>query len=144
MQVNATMFLFLGAAVVAVFAFCSIVVWVSAPAAERRSRDRLALLKTLAEHPGENTRQVIELLREEEERRLENRRRAERRSWIVGGLILMAVGAGLGVMLVAMGNRGEWSAGIIPFLIGCVLFGAGLAQGPYRGPSARNSSSSLK
>ncbi|HXA52255.1 MAG TPA: hypothetical protein VNV86_18185 [Candidatus Acidoferrum sp.] len=138
------MFLFSGAAVVAVFAFCSIVVWVSAPAAERRSRDRLALLKTLAEHPGENTRQVIELLREEDERRLENKRRAERRGWIVGGLIVMAVGAGLGVMLAEMGLRGEWSVGIIPFLIGCVLLGAGLAQAPYRGPSARNSSSSLK
>jgi hypothetical protein len=138
------MFLFLGAAVVAVFAFCSIVVWVSAPAAERRSRDRLTLLKTLAEHPGENTRLVIELLREEDERRLENKLRAERRGWIVGGLIVMSVGTGLALMLVALGNRGEWAAGMIPFLIGCVLFGAGLAQAPYRAPSDRNSSSSLK
>ncbi|HEY3625020.1 MAG TPA: hypothetical protein VGL00_02015 [Terracidiphilus sp.] len=121
------MFLFLAAAVVAVFAFCSIVVWVSTPARERQARDRLALLKTIAEHPGENARQVLELLRQEDEKRVERREREERRGWIVGGLIVMAVGAGLGVMLAVLGDGGGvWSVGLIPFLIGCVLLGAGM------------------
>ena len=67
MPTNAALFLFLAAAVIAVFAFSSIVVWVSTPARERQARDRLALLKTLAEHPGEHARQVLDLLREEDE-----------------------------------------------------------------------------
>ena len=144
MQINTTLFLFLGAAVISVFAFCSFVIWVTAPAAERRNRDRLALLKTLAENPGENTRQVIEILHEEDELRRERREREERRGWIVGGLVVMAVGVGLGTMLAVLGKGGEWSVGMIPFLIGCVIFGAGLTLSPYRGASLRNSSNSLK
>ena len=132
MQVSAAMFLFLAAAVVAVFAFCSIVVWVSTPARERQARDRLALLKTLAEHPGENAAQILELLRTEDEKRAERRERDEKSGYIVGGLIVMAVGVGLGAMLAILDNRGgTWSVALIPFLIGCVLLGAGLFK--YRG-----------
>ena len=69
MTFNAAMFLFLAAAVVAVFAFCSIVVWVTTPSRERQARDRIALLKAVAENPGENARLVLELLRAEDERR---------------------------------------------------------------------------
>lgn len=127
MPVNAAMFLFLAAVVVAVFAFCSIVVWVTSPARERQARDRLALLKTLAEHPGENARQVLEMLREEDERRAERKAREERKGWIVGGLVTMAVGISLGLMVVTVGDRGgAWSVGLIPFLVGCVLLGVGL------------------
>jgi hypothetical protein len=84
MSVNAAMFLFLAAAVVAVFAFCSIVVWVGTPSRERQERDGLALLKTLAEHPGENAAQVLLLLRTEDERRTERREREEKRGFILG------------------------------------------------------------
>ncbi len=122
MSVTAALFLFLAAAVVAVFAFCSIVVWVSTPARERQTRDRLALLKTLAEQPGENARQIMQLLREEDEKRIERKEREERGGRILGGSILIAVGAGLGVMLAVLGDGGGvWSVGLIPFLIGCVL-----------------------
>jgi len=121
MSSNTALFLFLAAAVVAVFAFCSIVVWVSAPARERQARDRLALLKTLAEHPGENARQVLEFLREEDGRRLERKRLEERKGLLMGASIVMSVGIGLGLMLAILGNRGEWSVGLIPFLIGCAL-----------------------
>jgi hypothetical protein len=131
MQPNAALFLFLAAAVVAVFAFCSIVVWVSTPARERQARDRLALLKTLAERPGENAAQILELLRREDEKRAERRERDEKSGYIIGGLIVMAVGGGLGAMLAILDNRGEWSVALIPFLIGCVLLGAGLFK--YRG-----------
>ena len=126
MQVSAAMFLFLAAAVVAVFAFCSIVVWVSTPARERHARDRLALLKTLAEHPGENAAKILDLLRTEDERRTAKRERDEKSGFIVGGLIVIAVGVGLGTMLAILDNRGAWSVGLIPLLIGCVLFGTGL------------------
>jgi uncharacterized membrane protein YczE len=44
----------------------------------------------------------------------------------------MAVGVGLGAMLAVLDNRGgAWSVALIPFLIGCVLLGAGLFK--YRG-----------
>lgn len=133
MPVNAAMFLFLAAAVVAVFAFCSIVVWVSTPSRERQARDRVALLKTLAEHPGENAAQILELLRAEDGRRSERKEREEKRGFIVGGLIVMAVGVGLGTMLRILDNRGGgWSVALIPFLIGCVLLGAGLFRNSPR------------
>jgi hypothetical protein len=128
------MFLFLASAVIAVFTFCSIVVWVTTPARERQTRDRLALLKTLAEQPGENARQVMQLFRDEEERRIARRVREDRRGWLVGGLVLIAVGVGLGAMLLALGSGdGSWSVGLIPFLIGCVLLGANPRE---KGPNA--------
>jgi hypothetical protein len=119
-------FLFLAAAVVAVFAFCSIVVWVTVPARERQARDRLALLKALAENPGENAQKVLEWLREEDARRVEKKEREERRGYLSGGLISMAAGVGLGAMLITVGHADAWSVGLIPFLIGCVLLGLGL------------------
>jgi F0F1-type ATP synthase assembly protein I len=125
MPTNAALFLFLAAAVIAVFAFFSIVAWVSTPARERQARDRLALLKTLAEHPGEHARQVLDLLREEDEARARKKEREEQRGWIAGGLIVIAVGVGLGVMLGILGDRGDWTVALIPFLIGCVLLGVG-------------------
>ena len=125
MSTNAALFLFLAAAVIAVFAFSSIVVWVSTPARERQARDRLALLKTLAEHPGEHARQVLDLLREEDEAPARKKEREEQKGWIAGGLIVIAVGVGLGVMLVILGDRGDWTVALIPFLIGCVLLVVG-------------------
>jgi Flp pilus assembly protein TadB len=118
----AAIFLFLAAAVVAVFAFLSIVVWVSRQSQDRQTRDRLALLKTIAENPSENAGRVLEMLREHEEKRMQR----ERTGWIAGGLIVMAVGVGLCTMLAMLAGRGEWSVGLIPLLIGCVLFGVGL------------------
>lgn len=121
MTTNAALFLFLGAAVISVFAFCSIVVWVNAPLRQRQARERMDLLKLLTEHPGQQAAQILEMLREEERRRAENIDRVERRNWVAGGAINMAVGAGMGVMLFVLGSHGAWSAAVIPFLIGVVL-----------------------
>ena len=125
MSTNAALFLFLAAAIVAVFGFASIVAWINTPARERQNRDRLALLKTLAEHPDDHARQVLDYLREEEEARASRKQREEQRGWIAGGLIVIAVGVGLGVMLVALAERGIWTVALIPFLIGCVLLAVG-------------------
>ena len=136
MPVNAALFLFLAAAVVSVFAFCSIAVWVATPSQERQARDRFALLKTLAENPNENAAKVLGLLRDEQERHTERKEREERRGWICGGLIVMSVGISLGVMLALVSsNAGTWSIGLIPFLIGCVLLGGGLLMKPKAGKS---------
>jgi hypothetical protein len=127
---TAAIFLFLAAAVISVFAFVSIVVWVSTPARERQARDRLALLKTLAENPSEQAKQVLDLLRQEDALRHERREREQRKGWITGGLITMAAGVGIGLMLGLVGDRDSWTVAlgvsIIPSLIGCVLLGVGL------------------
>ena len=132
MPVNAAMFLFLAAAVVAVFAFLSIAVWVSEPARERLARERLMLLRTVAENPNDNAREVLEMLRREDAMRAARKAREERQGWISGGLIVIAVGVGLGVMLVTREGGSAWSLAAIPVLVGCVLVGVGLRANPNR------------
>ena len=127
MPVNAAMFLFLAATVVAVFAFLSVAVWVSTPARERQKRERLELLKTLALEPGENAARVLEMLREEDRRREERRREEEVRGYVLGGLITGAVGVGVSLLLGLTRGGSEWAAGLLFILIGCVLVGAGLS-----------------
>lgn len=126
MPVNAAMFLFLAAAVVAVFAFLSIAVWVTGPSHERLARERFALLRTVAENQNENAKEVLEMLRREDERRAERKAREERQGWILGGLIVIAVAVGLGIMLVMLEGGKTWSLATIPLLVGCVLLGVGL------------------
>lgn len=138
MPVNAAMFLFLAAVVVAVFAFLSIAVWVTTPAQERKERQRLELLKTLAEQPGENAALVLDMLREEDRKREQRRREEERRGYLLGGLITGAVGIGLSTLLKFTRSGAEWSAGLMFILIGCVLCGAGIAmrRGSARPPES--------
>jgi hypothetical protein len=61
------------------------------------------------------------------ERAIEARER-ERRGTLQGGLILIAIGTALTIMMLAMArSSGAWSIGLIPFLIGVVL----LASTPF-------------
>jgi len=124
---NAALFLFLAAVVVSLFAFLSMALWVSAQARERRSRDRFALLKSLAEHPGENAQQILNMLREEEDARVARSIQEKRRGFLVGGLIVASAGLGLSVLLAAIVHENIWTVGLIPLLIGCVLFFTGLS-----------------
>ena len=132
MPANAAMFLFLAAAVVAVFAFLSIAVWVNGPAHERLARERLALLRTVAENQNENAREVLDMLRREDEKRAARKAREERQGWIVGGLIVIAIGVGLGIMMIALEGGRTWTLAAIPLLIGAVLLGVGLHTNPNR------------
>lgn len=110
----------------------SVTHWVDARSAERRTRERYALLAKLAEQPRESAEIVIALLREEdakeEQRRLEQRperRRAKRAEGMQGGLALIAVGAGLAFFLSGLDTSGQrvWPIGLMLVLIGLVLFG---------------------
>ena len=132
MPANAAMFLFLAAAVVAVFAFLSIAVWVSGPTHERLARERFALLRAVAENPNENARAVLEMLRLEDEERALRKAREERRGWLMGGLIVMAVGIGLAIMMITLQGGSSWTIAAIPFLVGAVLLGVGLHANPDR------------
>jgi predicted cobalt transporter CbtA len=126
MPVHAALFLFLAAIVVSVFAFLSAAAWITVPAKERQARDRFALLKTLAELPGENAARVLDLFQKDDEARAARRERDERRSWTDSGVILVAIGFGLAGMLVVLGGHGSWSVGLIPSLLGCALIFIGL------------------
>jgi hypothetical protein len=126
MPVNAALFLFLAAIVVSVFAFLSIAAWVTAPSKERQARDRFALLKTLAEQPGENAVRILDILQKEDQARAAKSARDERRSWTDSGIILIAVGLGLAGMLLVHGDRGDWSVGLIPLLLGLAMILIGL------------------
>jgi hypothetical protein len=126
MPVNAAFFLFLAAIVVSVFAFLSLVAWVTAPSKERLARDRFALLKTLAELPGENAARVLDILQQDDQASKAKAARNERRSWVDGGIILIAVGVALTVMLIAHGGSGVWSVGLIPLLLGVAMLLIGL------------------
>jgi hypothetical protein len=126
MPVNAALFLFLAAIVVSVFAFLSVAAWVNAPSKERQARDRFALLKTLAEQPGENAVRILDILQKEDQARAEKKARDERRSWTDSGIILIAIGLGLAGMLLVHGDRGDWSVGLIPLLLGLATILIGL------------------
>ena len=110
------MFLFLAAAAVSLFAFLSIVVWVQGQSAERKARDRFALLKGLAENPGENAQRVLAYLREEEQGKLARRGAEERKGYRVGGLVCMACGVAFWVMI-----PNVLGVGLLLFLIGAAL-----------------------
>jgi Flp pilus assembly protein TadB len=129
MQPNAAMFLFIAAVVVAVFAFLSIAAWTGAQSQERKARDRYALLKVLAEQPGENAQRVLEALREQEREERQRKETEEQRGYVIGGLATIASGIGISVMVATLAARpGAWTVGLIPLLVGVVLTGAGLAR----------------
>ncbi len=129
MQPNAAMFLFIAAVVVAVFAFLSIAVWTGAQSQERKARDRYALLKALAEQPGENALRVLETLREQEGEERLRKDSEEQRGFVVGGLSSIAAGVGISAMVWTMTAKpGTWTVGLIPLLVGVVLTAAGLAR----------------
>jgi hypothetical protein len=128
------MFLFLAAGAVALFAFLSVAVWVGAQAQERKARDRFALLKSVAENPGENGQKVLDLLRDQEEKETARREREERRAYVVGGLCSLASGVGLSLMFLALTNakHGIWAVGLIPLFVGIVLTVVGAKMTPGR------------
>lgn len=122
---NAAVFFFLAAASIGFFAFLIATHWIDARAAERQMRDRLALLKKVADQPAESVRLVIDLLREEDARQeqLAHRKRQKaRRDDMQGGAMLVAAGVGVSIMLSAIAPRPIWTVGFIPTLIGVIVF----------------------
>ena len=119
---NGSLYLFLAATMVAVFTFMSVAAWVTARSQERQSRDRAALLRSIAEQPSENARLVLDLVREQEARREQQSREREKRGMYQGGLILIAIGLALSLMMNTMAyNSGAWAVGLIPLVLGVAL-----------------------
>ena len=134
--------IFLAAGAVSLFAFLSVTYWATTKASERRMQERYALLRQVAERPAESARLVIELLREEDAQlEAKARRRAvkARQDSIVAGLILVAVGVGMAIMVASLADDQPnlWTVGLMPMLIGAVLVVYQLASGRGRETNSR-------
>ena len=118
-------FLFLAAGSIGLFTFLSVAHWVDASTAERQARERLALLKRVAEGPTESATLVLDLLKAESAWAHEREHRQEwqtRRKDMLIGSIIVAFGLGLSLTLAIAATRRAWAMGIIPVLIGLVVF----------------------
>jgi hypothetical protein len=107
-------------ATICVFTFISVAAWADARRREREAYYKSETLKKIAETQGGGGQAALEYLREEE--RIAQRRAQEGRK--LGGLITIAVGGGLMIMLGAIldrSDRGVIFVGAIPFLIGVAL-----------------------
>lgn len=125
MESGAAFFLFLGAGAVALFAFLSTAHWATTRSEERKALERFALLRKVAEQPGDSARMVLEQLREDERRRdalREVRRERTRHARLQAGVMLIVIGMSLSVMVTRIEPEpGIWTVGLIPFGIGLVI-----------------------
>jgi hypothetical protein len=113
------LFFFLATGAVSLFTFVAVASWSEARKQERIALYRSELLKKLAEQPADGARQVMEVLRQEAARKDIGRRRG----LLLGGMITMAVGVGLLVLLGGLRDTGVnlQAVGLIPVLIGLAL-----------------------
>jgi len=115
---------------VAVFAWFSVAHWINARTAERKDRERNALLRHLAGQPAETARLVLDKMREDEEQArkdaaakfvfwMQERKRASESA--TPGLIITAAGVGACILLYSVTpDHRAWTLGVIPVLIGAV------------------------
>jgi len=125
MESGPAFFLFLAVGAASLFSFIAVAVWTGARHAERETYYHSELIKKAMESPSAAG---LDYLRERDR---ENARRAARKTrsgMRLGGLV--AVAAGLGLMLFldqisvykTGGERNVYLVGVIPILIGAVLF----------------------
>jgi hypothetical protein len=109
----------IGSAVIciALFSWLAVASWTDARRREREAYYRSEAVKKLAETQGAGVPSVLDYLREEEmiaARRIHGGLR-------LGGLISMAVGIGMMVLIRAHEHDSAFLAGLIPLLIGVAL-----------------------
>jgi hypothetical protein len=119
------MFLFLAVAAIALFGFLSVATWTGTQYAEREAYYKAEMMKKIAEIGGEKN-PALEYLREQG--RIAEAKRME--GFKVGGLVNIAVGIGLMVMLFGMHVGRAYLAGAIPLLVGVALMVYGYGMGP--------------
>ncbi len=115
------MFIFLAIASVALFSFVAVATWAGERRREREAYYRSETLKRIAESQAAGGGSALEFLREEEKMSARRRREGQK----LGGLITMAVGAGMMIFLHSHATTGDdpqvYLVGLIPLLIGLVL-----------------------
>ena len=113
-------FLFPLVIIVVVFTFTGVIHWVDSNRKEREAFYRADTLKRLSDAPGDGAKAAFDLLREQDRLKRINAREGMK----VGGLVTVAVGAGLCIFLrmVAGGGTGSpWLVGLIPGFVGVAL-----------------------
>ncbi len=116
---------------IAIFTFVTVAAWAEQRRREREAFYRSEVLKKLAESTGEQARQVIEMMREQER----NQERQRREGGRLAGVITTGVGLGTSVMFAVLVPGGVWGIGLIPLGVGLalLLYNYGLAP---KGPDA--------
>lgn len=108
-----------------IFAWMSVTHWITARAAERKMRERYALLKHLSERPAESVQIVLEQLHKDDARELERERakaEAARHGMYGGAAIVLVVGILLTLFLYYLApTQPIWLIGLMPFFVGVVL-----------------------
>jgi hypothetical protein len=109
-------------AIISVFTFVAVAAWSENRRKERETYYRHETYRKIMENPGDSSRAVVRLMRQEEMQ--EQRRRVE--GLRLGGLITFVVGIGVMIFLYALiPDEPIYLAGIIPVLIGLVLIAYG-------------------
>ncbi|HWW92054.1 MAG TPA: hypothetical protein VN375_01720 [Vicinamibacteria bacterium] len=116
---NFGLWLFLSVGAVSLFAvFIPLVSWIEGRRKEREAYYKAETFRRLAEASGEGAKAALELMREED--RLKRLKTME--GIKLGGVINLAVGIGLSVMLrTLIGTGGPYLVGLIPGLVGVAL-----------------------
>jgi hypothetical protein len=105
-------------AIIAVFTFVAVAAWSDNRRKERETYYRHETYRKIMENPGDSTRAVVRLMRQEEMQ--QQRRRLD--GLRLGGMITFVVGIGAMIFLYALiEDEPIYLAGIIPALIGLVL-----------------------
>ena len=117
---NFGLWMFLSVGAVSLFVvFIPLVSWIESRRKEREAFYKADTLRRLAEAPGEGARAALELMREED--RLKRIKMLE--GFKIGGLINVAVGVGLSMLLYSIAGRSDnpFMVGAIPGLIGVAM-----------------------
>jgi hypothetical protein len=110
--------MFLSVGAVALFVvFIPLVSWIESRRKEREAYYKADMMRRMAEASGDGAKAALELLREE------GRQRAikQQEGLKIGGLVNVAVGVGLTLMLHSLGAHVPYLVGLIPGLIGVAL-----------------------
>ncbi|HUV97008.1 MAG TPA: hypothetical protein VMV98_06020 [Acidobacteriaceae bacterium] len=115
---DVAVFVWLSIGSIALFTFLGVAAWTGTRARERELYYKNDLLKKIAESPEAGGNAALQYLREQHRLAQEKRRGGLQ----LGGLVTVAVGVGLMIFLLAMVHRPVFFVGLIPLLIGAVLF----------------------
>jgi|SRR6185437_2403464 hypothetical protein len=118
MEANVAVFVFLSIGSIALFTFLGVATWTGTRARERELYYKNDLLKKIAESPEAGGAAALQYLRERHRMAQERQRGGLQ----LGGLITAAVGVGTMIFLLVMVHRPVFFVGLIPLLIGAVLF----------------------
>jgi hypothetical protein len=118
MGADVAVFVWLSIGSIALFTFLGVATWTGTRAKERELYYKSDLLKKIAESPEAGGAAALQYLREQHRMAQEKRRGGLQ----LGGLLLAAIGVGTMIFLLAMVHQPVFFVGLIPLLIGAVLF----------------------